>query len=102
MNAMMAAALLFAGAIQWNMVNTYSEPGTNGEATVTFGATESRSGWTAGGGIVSELDDLRHKVDLMWTDYTNRMERARIRRAHIEASRNRPPVRPFRVKGVKK
>ena len=42
------------------------------------------------------------KFNLMWTDYTNRMERARIRRAHVEASRNRPPVRPFRVKGVKK
>ena len=103
MNAMMAAALLFAGTIQWNMTNTYSDPGTNSEAAVTFGATESRSGLTAGTGIVSELEDLRHKVDLMWTDYTNRMERARILRAHIEANRNRPPTRPFRVKkGVKK
>lgn len=103
MNAMMATALLFAGVISWNMTNTYSAPGTNGEATVTFGAMESRSGWTAGCGVSpQDLEELRRKVDVMWTDYTNRMERARIRRAHIDASRNRPPSMPFRVKGVKK
>ena len=42
------------------------------------------------------------KLNLMWTDYTNRMERARIRRAHIQALHSRPPERPFRVKGGKK
>ena len=43
------------------------------------------------------------KFNLMWTDYTNRMERARIFRERREARRNSPPSRPFRVKkGVKK
>ena len=104
MNPIIAAALLFAGTISWNMTNTYSEPGTNGEATVTFGAMESRSGWTAGCGVSpQELDELRRKVDVMWTDYTNRMERARIHRERRDAMRNRPPSSPFRVKkGVRK
>ena len=103
MNAMMAAALLFAGTISWNMTNTYSEPGTNGEATVTVGAMESRSGWIAGAGTPTEDDQRRHRVDVMWTDYTNRMERARIHRERRDAMRNRPPSRPFRVKkGAKK
>ena len=103
MNAMMAAALLFAGTISWNMTNVYSEPGTNGEATVTFGAMESLGGWTAGCGVSpQDLEELRRKVDVMWTDYTNRMERARINRERRDAMRNRPPSRPFRVKGVKK
>lgn len=103
MNAMMAAALLFAGTISWNMTNVYSEPGTNGEACVTFGATESRSGWIAGAGIPTEDDQMRHRVDVMWTDYTNRMERARILRERRNSGRNGPPSRPFRVKkGAKK
>lgn len=89
MKAMMAAAMLFAWTISWNMTNVYGEVSTNAEAYVSSGA--------------QDLDELRRKVDVMWTDYTNRMERARIVRERRESRRNSPPARPFRVKkGAKK
>ena len=49
------------------------------------------------------------KLDVLWADYTNRMERARLmkerrdaaRRAHGENVNGQPPVRPWRARPAK-
>lgn len=56
---------------------------------------------------LTELAEMRRRVDTLWTDYTNRLsriEKMKARRAQAE-KRNvdgRPPVRPYRVKDSRK
>lgn len=50
------------------------------------------------------------KLDALWTDYTNRMERLRLREERARAARRlegrnvdgRPPVKPLRFKAARK